>query len=104
MPRLERLVRIDIGGVIDLDEDALTRADFGGMDHVGDQPHRNNREAPRSTRVVERFARLAHVRDAVLEQDEHLRAMVHAQAVTCAQILVDPHVHYPTQPTERRRL
>ena len=43
--------------------------------------------------IVERVADLGHVGDAVLELDEHVGAVVHAQAVAGAQVLVDPHPH-----------
>src|SRR5690606_5753582 len=50
-------------------------------------------QAARPAGVVQGPAALGHVGDAVLELDEHVGAVVEAQAVTGAQVLVDPHPH-----------
>ena len=52
-----------------------------------------DRQAAAATGVVADPLALPHVRDAVLELHEDVGAMVEAQAVTRAQILVDPHPH-----------
>jgi hypothetical protein len=39
--------------------------------------------------------RITHVGDAVLEQDEDVGAVVRAQSVTGAQVLIDPHLVHP---------
>ena len=49
--------------------------------------------AARPARIVEHLARLGHVGDAVLELDEDVGAMVEAETVAGAQVLVDPHAH-----------
>ena len=81
-------------GVVELDEDALARA-----------VERRRRSRPGGSRSGTQ-ARLPplpgslpgtpfsrHVGDAVLELDEHVGAVVEAQAVARAEVLVDPHPH-----------
>ena len=48
---------------------------------------------PDAARVVERHAELGDVGDAVLELREHVGAVVDAQPVAGAQVLIDPHPH-----------
>ena len=48
---------------------------------------------PEPPGIVQRAARLGDVGDAVLELGEHVVAVVDAQAVAGAQVLVDPHAH-----------
>ncbi len=78
---------------VDLDEDALARAELGGVDRVGDITLAHHRQAARSTGIVEHLSVLDNVGDAVLEQGEHVGAVIDAQSVTGAQVLVDPHSH-----------
>ena len=59
-------------------------------------------EAPGAARIVEQLADLGHVGDAVLELDEHVRAVIEAQAVAGAQVLVDPHPHERHATGQRR--
>ena len=53
----------------------------------------NHRKAPRSPRVVQCVAGLAHVRDAVLEQGKDRWRVVGAQAIAGTQVLIDPNAH-----------
>jgi hypothetical protein len=78
---------------VDLDEDALARAQLGGVDRVGDVAFGDPGQAPRAAGVVEHLAVLDDVGDAVLEQDEHVGAVIDAESVTGAEVLVDPHTH-----------
>jgi hypothetical protein len=43
--------------------------------------------------------RIAYVRDAVFEQDEDVGAVVRAQSVAGAQVLIDPHLVHPDTST-----
>ena len=63
------------------------------MDHVAEMPFGHPRQAARPTRIVEHLAILGDVCDAVLELHEHVGAVIHAQTVTRAQVLVDPDSH-----------
>src|SRR6187401_2757189 len=80
-----------------LDVDALAGALLGGLDHgvqlaVGDvrQPLGTLRVALR--RGVDRRT-LLDVGETVVEQGEHIRADLLAQAVPGAQVLIDPDLH-----------
>jgi hypothetical protein len=75
------------------DEDALTRADGGCVDYCLLVPDRYQGEACRPTRVVQGFIILSHVRDAVIENHEHVRAVILAEPVAGAEVLVDPYMH-----------
>ena len=79
--------------LLDLDEDALTRTGERRIDDRLLVARLDGCEAPRAARVVHRCAVLHHVGDAVLEQREHVVAVVDAQAVARAQVLIDPHAH-----------
>ena len=46
-----------------------------------------------AARIVEWHAELGDVGDAVLELGEHVGAVVDAQPVAGAQVLIDPHPH-----------
>ncbi len=63
------------------------------MDRVGDVALAHPRQAPRPTRIVQHLAILDDVGDAVLEQREHIGTVIDAEAVTGAEVLVDPHTH-----------
>jgi len=63
------------------------------MDRVGNVPFGHRREAARSAGVVEHLAVLDDVGDSVLEQDEHIRAVIDTEPITGAEVLVDPHTH-----------
>ena len=84
---------VDGRGDLDLDEDAFTRAQLGGVDHIADVTVRDPRQAPGSAGIVEDDAVLGDVRDAVLELHEHVGTMVDAEAVAGAEVLVDPDTH-----------
>jgi oligopeptidase B len=56
-------------------------------------PERDERQAPAGSGVVPGHAVLAHVRNAVLELHEDVRAVVETQPITRTEILVDPHPH-----------
>ena len=60
------------------------------------------RQAARAARVVQRPAVLGDVGDAVLELHEHVGAVVDAQPVAGAQVLIDPHPHDETYEGYRR--
>ncbi len=97
--QVDRVVDRRDGRHFDLDEDALARAELGGVDHVTDVTVRHPGEAPRAPRIVEHLTVLRDVGDAVLELHEHVGTVVDAQAVAGAQVLVDPHAHeYRTVP------
>jgi oligopeptidase B len=78
---------------VDLDEDALTRAELCGMDRVSDVALAHPRQAPRSAGIVEHLAAFDDIGDAVLELHEHVGAVIDTQAVTGAEVLIDPHTH-----------
>lgn len=78
---------------VELDEDALTGADRRCVDHCLFEPGRHEREARCASWVVQHLLVLLHVRDAVFEDLEHFRAVVFAQAIPGAEVLIDPHAH-----------
>ena len=78
---------------IALDEDAFARAVVGGNDHRPLEPAWHGHDAGHATGLAGHAAALAHVRDAILQQDEDLGTVIGAQAVARAQILIDPHPH-----------
>ena len=63
------------------------------MDGVGDVSLAHPGQASRSTGVVEDLATFDDVGDAVLELHEDVRAVIDAESITGAQVLVDPHSH-----------
>lgn len=97
-------IEVVVDGDVDLDEDALPRADLGCLHHIGDPAFVDGRQAPRATRVVLGFARLDDIRDAIFEEREHVGAMVDAQAVAGAQVLVDPYSHARANLSTTRQL
>ena len=89
-----------IGGVVNLvilQADALAGAVDRGGDRLIDETHRDRDHAHSAAGVVARSARgISHVREAVLEQHEHVRAVIGAQAITRTEILADPDAHSAT--------
>lgn len=83
---------------VDLDEDALPWAQICSLDDRSDQAGRNKRQGTGPSRVIERLTGLGHVGDPVLQQDKDIRAVVDAQTVPGAQVLIDPHPHADTVP------
>ena len=63
------------------------------MDHIAEMPLGHPRQAARPAGIVEHLATLGDVCDAVLELHEDVGAVIDAQPVTCAQVLVDPDSH-----------
>jgi oligopeptidase B len=63
------------------------------MDRVGDVAFAHPRQAARSAGIVEHLAALDDIGDAVLELHEHVGAVIDTQAVTGAEVLIDPHTH-----------
>ncbi len=84
-------------GSVDLDEDALTRARVGGVDHRIDVAAGHPGEAAGAAGVVERAATLGDVRDPVLELDEDVGAVVDTDPVARTEVLIDPHAHDGTE-------
>lgn len=84
---------------IGFDEDALTRADLGGFDHCVHVSIRHPRQTSRAPRVIQYPAGLSDVGDPVLELHEHVGAMIEAQTVAGAEVLVNPHAHVAGQPS-----
>jgi oligopeptidase B len=83
------------GGVdgIELDEDALAGAGEGGIDNGLVVALAHKGEAAGTTGIVQGDAVLGNVGNAVLKLDEHVGAVVEAQPIAGAQVLVDPHPH-----------
>ncbi len=82
-----------VGTRVELDEDALAGAGLGGVDRRLDVAVGHPGERTGATRVVERGTGLGDVGDAVLELGEDVGAVVDAQPVTGAEVLVDPDAH-----------
>src|SRR5215218_24325 len=82
-----------VTALLHLEEDALAGAVLGGVDDGGDEPLRDDGHLLRTARVVAHPAVVHDVGDAVLEEDEDLGAVVDAEAVAGAQVLVDPDAH-----------
>ena len=77
----------------EFDEDAFTGACERGVDHTLLRTIIDNCEAVGATGIVQRPTVSRHVRNTVLQLHEHVWAMVDTQAVTGAEVLVDPHPH-----------
>jgi oligopeptidase B len=77
----------------DLDEDALAGACQGRVDDRLLVARIDVGQAAGTARIVEHHVHLGDVGDPVLQLDEHIGAMVEAQPVARAQVLVDPHPH-----------
>src|SRR5690606_28505208 len=80
-------------GRLGLDEDALPRTVHRRVDHAPLVALGHGGEALVASGVVEHPVTVLHVRDAVLQEDEHLRTVVDAQPVARAEVLVDPDPH-----------
>ncbi len=80
-------------GEIDLDKDALAGAGLSGVHNVSDVAAGDPGEAARTAGIVERGTVLSDVGDAVLELDEDVGAVVNADSVAGAEVLVDPDTH-----------
>jgi oligopeptidase B len=59
-------------------------------------PFGNECQAAGAAGIVERHGQLRDVGDAVLQLHEHIGAVVEAQPVSRAQVLIDPHPHDPS--------
>ena len=55
--------------------------------------HRHSDRALRAARVVPDEVPVAHVGDAILEQDKDLGAMIGTQTIAGAEVLIDPNFH-----------
>ena len=87
-------VELGVDRRVDLDEDALAGAGLGGVDHLLHHGAAGTRASePDPPGSFSGAARFRDVGDAVLELGEHVVAVVDAQAVAGAQVLVDPHPH-----------
>jgi len=79
--------------LVDLDEDALARALFGGLDDRLFLPGGHVREPFGPTRFVEDLGAFLDVGEPVVEQGEHVGRDLLTEAVAGAQVLVDPDLH-----------
>ena len=84
-----------------LDEDALAWARQRSIDHGLEVATRNERKAATSPGVVEGEAVLRDVGNAVLELDKYVGAVIEAESITGAQVLIDPHSHDWVEDTGR---
>jgi hypothetical protein len=90
-------VQAGVGDGVELDEDALAGAGLGGVDRRLDMTNGDPRERTGAAGIVERGAGLADVGDPVLELGEDVGAVVDAQPVARAEVLVDPDTHGGTE-------
>jgi hypothetical protein len=86
-------VEVGVGARLDLDEDALAGTGLGGVDRTLHVAPGDGGERTGATGVVERGSALGDVGDPVLELGEDVGAMVDAQPVARAEVLVDPDTH-----------
>ena len=93
MSRSRRAGTIRHFGNRHLNEDALPRADLSRLHNGMLSPRRDPRQAARTTRVVQRDTRFHHVRNAVIEQGEHIGRVIDTEPISGTEILVDPHAH-----------
>jgi hypothetical protein len=91
--RVDGDVEPGVGARLDLDEDALSGTGLGGVDRSLDAAARDTGEGTGATRVVERQPALGDVGDSVLELGEDVGAVVDAQPVARAEVLIDPDTH-----------
>ena len=88
---------VSVVGLVVFQEDALAGTVERGGDHPIDEALRNGDHAhPASGVVARRAGDIAHVREPVLEEHEHVGTVIGAQAITGTEILVDPHAHSVT--------
>ena len=78
---------------LDVDEDALAGAGEGGMDDGLLVASRDLGQALTPAGIVEHVLAFDHVCDAIFQLGEHVGAMVDAQPVAGAQVLIDPYPH-----------
>lgn len=78
---------------VQLNENALSRAQVGGFNNAVEEAIGNRRKGSGTPGIVHRRAGLGYIGDAVLQLNEHVRTVVHAQSIAGAQILIDPHPH-----------
>jgi hypothetical protein len=90
-------VEVGVGARLELDEDALAGTGLGRMDRGLDVAAGDGGERTGATRVVEGQSALGDVGDPVLELGEDVGAMVDAQPVARAEVLVDPDAHVGTE-------
>ncbi len=86
-------VELGVGRRVDLDEDALSGAALGSVDGVLHASNGDTGQGSGSAGIVEGTGPLVHVGDAVLELHEHVGAVIDAQAIPGAEVLVDPDAH-----------
>src|SRR4029453_18132200 len=81
-----------------LEEDAFAGAHERGLDRPLLELARHRDAGGPATGIAgdDAGGRVTHVRDAVVEQDEQLGAVVGAQPVAGAEVLVDPNPHHTT--------
>src|SRR5215471_141693 len=87
------VLRSDAGDSVDLDEDALSGALLGRLDHRFLHATGNVGEALGPARVLEDLVAFLHVGETVVEQREHVGSDLFAEAVAGAEVLVDPDLH-----------
>src|SRR5947207_5410586 len=79
--------------LFDLDEDALARALVGRLDDRILETAGHRRQSFDPTRIAQHLRAFLDIGEAVIEQGEHVGADLLAQAVTGAEVLVDPDLH-----------
>ena len=89
--------------VTSLYEDAFTWADVGSLHDCRHEFRWHGSQTSRTAGVVQHDTVFDDVCDAVFEQCEHLGALVDAQTVARAEVLVDPHTHVVRLRTERHQ-
>jgi hypothetical protein len=95
--RVDGDVEVGVGARLDLDEDALAGTGLGGVDRGLDVASGNGGERTGAAGVVEGQPTLGDVGDPVFELGEDVGAMVDAQPVARAEVLVDPDAHAGTE-------
>lgn len=78
---------------IEFDENAFTWAHLGRAHDRQVITLLYSCEAPRTSRIVQCDAAFGDIGDSVFELNEHVWAVVDAQTISGAQVLVDPHAH-----------
>lgn len=88
---------IDLNGELnlglDLNEDALTRACVGRVNHIVAMAPIDIGQTTRTTRIVQRLRVLHHIRDAIFQLPKDVGAMIDAKTVARAEVLIDPYPH-----------
>ena len=78
-----------------LDEDALAGALLGGFDDRVLEVPGNGRHTGGAAGLVLDVVAILDIGETVVEEGEHGGRDLLAQAVACAEVLVDPHLHVP---------